>query len=75
VAVPMSQFWRDEISLKTSYAASPGDISKAVELIRGRRVNVREMVTHRFPLDQTQKGFEMVAAAADSMKVIVNPQD
>lgn len=75
VAVPMSQFWRDEISLKTSYAASPGDIAKAIELIRGRRVNVREMVTHRFPLDQTQKGFEMVAAAADSMKVIVNPQD
>ena len=75
VAVPMSQFWRDEISLRTSYAASPGDIAKAIELIRGRRVNVREMVTHRFPLDQTQKGFEMVAAAADSMKVIVNPQD
>ncbi len=75
VAVPMSQFWRDEISLRTSYAASPGDIAKAIELIRERRVNVREMVTHRFPLDQTQKGFEMVAAAADSMKVIVNPQD
>jgi len=75
VAVPMSQFWRDEISLRTSYAASPGDIAKAIELIRERRVNVREMVTHRFPLDQTQKGFEMVAAAADSMKVIVNPQE
>jgi L-iditol 2-dehydrogenase len=75
VAVPMSQFWRDEISLRTSYAASPGDIAKAIELIRERRVNVREMVTHRFSLDQTQKGFETVAAAADSLKVIVNPQE
>jgi len=75
VAVPMSQFWRDEISLKTSYAAAPSDIARAIELIRQRRVNVREMVTHRLPLEQTQKGFELVAAAGESLKVIVNPQE
>ncbi len=75
VPVPMGQFWRDEISLSTSYAASPSDIAQAIKLIRARRVNVRDMVTHRLPLAETQKGFQKVAAAEDSLKVIVNPQE
>jgi L-iditol 2-dehydrogenase len=74
VPVPMGKFWRDEISIKTSYAAAPGDIARAVELIRAGRVNVRDMITHRLPLAEAQRGFQLVSSAGESLKVIVQPQ-
>ncbi|MBW2121087.1 MAG: alcohol dehydrogenase, partial [Deltaproteobacteria bacterium] len=46
----------------------------ALELIRTRRVRVREMITHRFGLAETGKGFALVASARDSIKVIIEPQ-
>jgi threonine dehydrogenase-like Zn-dependent dehydrogenase len=32
------------------------------------------MITHRFVLADAQKGFELVAKAGDSIKVIIEPQ-
>jgi L-iditol 2-dehydrogenase len=32
-----------------------------------------KMVTHRLPLDKIGLGFRLVAEAADSMKVIIEP--
>lgn len=31
------------------------------------------MITHRLPLDETAKGFNLVAEASDSIKVIIEP--
>ena len=73
VPVPMGRFWRDEISLKTSYAASPGDILRAIELVKAGRVDVGKMITHRFPLADAQEAFMTVARAGESLKVLVNP--
>jgi L-iditol 2-dehydrogenase len=75
VPVPMGQFWRDEISLKTSYAASPGDILRASQLLRLGRIEAAEMITHRFPLAKAQRAFQAVASAGESLKVVVNPQE
>lgn len=68
-------FWRTDITLTTSYAGSPADHVKALELIRSRAVPVKEMITHRFPLAEAQKGFELVAEAKESIKVIIKPQE
>jgi len=68
-------FWRTDITLTTSYAGSPADYVKALELIRTRAIPVKDMVTHRFPLAETQKGFGLVAGAQDSIKVIIKPQE
>jgi L-iditol 2-dehydrogenase len=68
-------FWRTDITLTTSYAGSPADHVKALELIRTRAIPVNDMVTHRFPLAETQKGFGLVAGAQDSIKVIIKPQE
>ncbi|MBI4289690.1 MAG: alcohol dehydrogenase catalytic domain-containing protein [Chloroflexi bacterium] len=67
-------FWRDGINLTTSYAGAPADCAVALELIRSRRVHVREMITHRLGLAGTSQGFQIVAAAQDSIKVIIEPQ-
>jgi L-iditol 2-dehydrogenase len=77
VTVPISindMFWRNEITLTSSYGGSPADYAAALELIQSGKMRVREMVTHRLGLAETGLGFQLVARAQDSLKVIIEPQ-
>jgi L-iditol 2-dehydrogenase len=67
-------FWRSDRTLTTSYAGSPADYMAALELIQAGNVRVRDMITHRLSLAETGLGFQVVAAAQDSIKVIILPQ-
>lgn len=66
-------FWRTEVTLLSSYAGSILDHRAALELIRSKRVNVKDMITNRLPLKDIAEGFELTAKAQDSLKVIINP--
>lgn len=66
-------FWRNEITLTSSYAGSPKDHIKALKLIRDKKINVNDMITHRLPLKETQVGFKLVEEAKESIKVIIHP--
>ena len=77
VNVPLSVndlFWRNEITLTSSYGGSPADYAAALELIQDGKIHVREMTTHRLGLAETGLGFQLVARAQDSLKVIIEPQ-
>ena len=77
VTLPVSVnelFFRNDITLTTSYAGSPADHMTAMGLIRAGRINVRKMITHRLSLSETSKGFQLVAEAQEATKVIVEPQ-
>ena len=67
-------FFRNDITLTTSYGASPYDSWLALELIHSSSVSVEEMITHRLPLEQTVEGFQIVVKAKNSLKVIIEPQ-
>lgn len=67
-------FWRSEITLLSSYAATPQEHLEALELIQHKQVDVRSMITHRLKLEDTGLGFQLVASAEDSIKVIIEPQ-
>lgn len=73
VPVAMNDMWRDEITLMTSYGAGPLDIDIAIKLMRGRRVVLSEMITHKLNFDEGGLGFQLVAEARDSIKVIFEP--
>lgn len=73
VPLPVNEFWRREITLMTSYGASPGDLAEALELIRDGKVQVKEMITHRLSLEEAALGFKLVADAKESIKVIIEP--
>lgn len=76
VTIPLSindVFWRNDVTLATSYAGDCADHVTALSLIRTGRVAVREMITHRLGLAETASGFELVARGRDSIKVIVEP--
>lgn len=68
-------FWRRDVSMTTSYAASPADCVEALELIKSGRVRVDDMITHRLGLAETGRGFALVAEGATSLKVIIKPQE
>jgi L-iditol 2-dehydrogenase len=73
VPVPMNALWRNEITMITSYGASPLDILVAIRLMQSRRLSLTEMITHRLSLDQAGLGFQLVANAEESIKVIIEP--
>ena len=73
IEIPFNDLWWSGVKTLSSYAASPSDLSIALELIRSKRVNVADMVTHRLPLSETGKGFRMVEEGGDSIKIIVEP--
>jgi len=77
VTIPISMndlFWRTDVTLTTSYAGSPADYAEALELICARRVPVRDMITHRLSLEEIGVGFQLVAEAQNSIKVVIEPQ-
>ena len=77
VGVPISVndlFWRNEITLTSSYGGSPADYAAALELIQAGKIRVSEMITHRLGLAETGLGFQLVAQAQDSLKVVIQPQ-
>jgi L-iditol 2-dehydrogenase len=73
VIVPLNDFWTSEIRIMTSYYTSPQDMRSAIKLIESGRVRVDDMITHRLPLDEIQKGFDLVSQGKESIKVIIEP--
>jgi len=69
--IPINDFWRNEIKIMTSYGAAPNDLKESLELIKNKRINLADMITHRLKFDEIQKGFQLVAEAKESLKVIV----
>jgi len=77
VTVPVSIndfFFRNDVTLTTSYAGSPADHQMALELIAASSLEVTQMITHRLALAETGLGFQLVSEARDSIKVIIEPQ-
>jgi len=72
--VPVNDFWRNSITVLPSYGNSPYDAEVAIELIRAGRMPVKDMITHRLGLAETDEGFRLVAEARESIKVIIEPQ-
>jgi len=72
-AFPFFDFWNDGIALLPTYGGSPFDIATAIDLIKAHRLPLREMITHRLSLAETGLGFQLVAEAKDSIKVIIEP--
>jgi L-iditol 2-dehydrogenase len=71
--VPITEFWRNEITVKTSYGAAPRDLEESLAILAGKNVNVTDMVTHRLGLRQAAEGFRLMAEAGASLKVIIEP--
>ena len=77
VTIPLSIndfFWRNDVTLTTSYAGSPADYKTALDLIAAGTVKVKPLISHRLPLSQIGHGFDLVVKAGNSIKVVIETQ-
>lgn len=73
--VPINQYWRNEITIMTSYGAAIEDLDEAYNWIFSKRIDVTDLITHRFPFSKAQEAFKIVCEAGDSIKVILEPDN
>lgn len=73
IKIPTVDFWRNELSLISSYGAAPEDLEESLKLIKNKKINVKGMITHTFPLQDIQKGFNIASEAKESLKVVLKP--
>jgi len=73
--VPFHLFdlWNKQVTMKSTYAAVREDIKEAIELIRTRKIKVKEMITDRVKLEDIKRGFELVVKGGKTIKVIITP--
>jgi L-iditol 2-dehydrogenase len=73
IPVNFNKLWRNEVSIKMSYGASPKDLFKSIEILKHKMINVKDMITHKLPLTEAQKGFSLVDHGDECMKVVLYP--
>ena len=73
IPIPITQFWRNETTIRTSYGAAPRDLEEALQILTQKRINVTDMITHRLDIREASEGFRLVAEAGKSLKVILEP--
>jgi L-iditol 2-dehydrogenase len=73
IPLPLFDLWNKGVTLKSTYAAVGRDIDESIELLRTHRIQVAEMITHRLSLEDAPLGFQLVANAGKSIKVIIEP--
>jgi L-iditol 2-dehydrogenase len=71
LTLDMNDLYFREVSLIPSYSCGPTDTADALELISSGGVPVRDLVTHRFGIDQAAEAFRLTAEARESLKCMV----
>jgi len=71
IPIPIPDFWRNEQTVFSSYGAAPVDLEEALKLISANKINVKDTITHKLPLDKIQEGFNIILQAKESLKVIL----
>jgi L-iditol 2-dehydrogenase len=73
VSIQFFDLWNKQVKTYSTYAGAGEDIVEAIDLLKKKKIDVDDMITHKLSLNETAKGFKLVADAKDSMKVIVEP--
>jgi L-iditol 2-dehydrogenase len=73
IQLPTVDLWRNEMTVTSSYGAAPDDLKNALRLIAEGRIPVKDMITHRLPIEKAQEGFRLVTGAGKTLKVVLLP--
>jgi L-iditol 2-dehydrogenase len=60
-----------EVEIVPSYSAGPDDMREALALLADRRIEVADLVTHRFPIERAREAFARAAEPEGSLKVLL----
>lgn len=74
VAVDVGGLCLDEKNVVGSYSASPEEADEAAEVVFDEEIDCARLITHRVPLSQAPRAFEIAAHASDDVvKVVLVP--
>jgi L-iditol 2-dehydrogenase len=74
VTFDLSSAIRDDVTLYTTRGEGASAVRRALSLAAQGKIRGRELVTHRFPLEQIQEGFRVVRERdGDPIKVVFVP--
>jgi len=73
LSIPINAFWRNSITVMSSYAAAPSDLEEAIRAISAGVTDVCRLVTHRLPLERAGEGFQLMADGNEAVKVLLYP--
>ena len=60
-----------ELTITGTYSTVPGETRLALDLIKGGRIKVEEMITHRLGLEDVKRGLDMTREAKEAIKVLI----
>jgi threonine dehydrogenase-like Zn-dependent dehydrogenase len=62
-----------EVSLTTTRCYSSDDFSIAIKLLEQQTININPIISHILPLDEIEKGFELMENPETSLKILFHP--
>ena len=70
--ININELYRREISIIGSYSSSPKHLSQALKLISSKVIDVKNLITYRFPLKEIRKAVELIINRK-AYKIIIEP--
>jgi threonine dehydrogenase-like Zn-dependent dehydrogenase len=71
-SVPIGDMWLKNINLVTGVANIQGHMDELLELVRDGRIDPKVIISHRLPLSEAPKGYELFDAK-EALKVVLDP--
>jgi L-iditol 2-dehydrogenase len=71
INLDLNKIYSKEITLVTSYAASDKDTKESLLLIESSEIDVKKLITHTYPILDSQKAFEHAKSGENAMKIII----
>ena len=71
VKIDLNMIYSKELKILPSYAASEKEIHQTIALMEAKIMNFEPLITHRFPLRDSNEALVHAHQAKDSMKIIV----
>ncbi|HEY7078736.1 MAG TPA: alcohol dehydrogenase catalytic domain-containing protein [Nitrososphaeraceae archaeon] len=71
ISLDLSSLYANELCIIPSYAASELETNLSLKILVEGRINMRGLVTHRYPIDKIAEAVREAHEALDAMKVLV----
>jgi len=72
VELDMSEIYSKGLTIVNSYAASDFDTAEALKKIESKQIDVSQLITHKYKLQDCQKAFEHAKSGENAMKIIIS---
>jgi len=72
VDLDMSEIYSKGVTIVNSYAASDVDTTCALDLISNKQIDVSQLITHKYNLQECQQAFVHAKSGDNAMKIIIS---